>query len=226
MNEEKPVVNGAQTSKEQLTFLVLLYAMALMHIQYPDPPDSSAPKLGLFIGTLIALLCLALSAFGYVAKGKWPQKRQAVELTLNLAALPAAGFLATHLITSFYSIATKASHLPVTLYGKVLWATGILAIGGIFFVFRYKRRFLYGVLEALVGAVVGCQYFDTLISKPISDPSLEPAVVATLTGGIYLVVRGFDNMQNGLNSDPWGKRAQKWIDTFIKIDNGERDTSK
>lgn len=216
MMNDKINTNNSITDKGSLLLLFLLYNVVAIHLIYPDTPETSASELGLFIGISIALLCLVLAGFGYVIKGKLPQKKQAIELVFSLAFLPPAGFVATNLISSVYFIANKAIYFSISSNAKIIWALAVLAVGAIFFAFRYRYRFIYGAIEALIGAIVGCQYFDTLISNRLNGASLEASIVATLTGGIYLVVRGFDNMHNGMKSDPFGKGVQKWIESFIE----------
>lgn len=224
--KNKVKTNNIFIDKGALIPLFLLYSVVAMHVIYPDPPGASASQLGLFIGISIALLCLALAGFGYVIKGRLPQKKQAIELVFSLVFLPPMGFVATNLISSVYFIANKATYFSISSNTKIIWALTVLAVGAIFFVFRYKYRFIYGAIEAIVGAAVGCQYLDTLISNQLGRSSLESSIVATLTGGIYLVVRGFDNMHNGMKSDPLGKSVQKLMESFTGHDEDQNPTKE
>jgi hypothetical protein len=62
-----------------------------------------------------------------------------------------------------------------------------------FFFIRLKWRFVYGVSEACAGVVVASQrfYTEAIVGHLSSAP---PIVLAILTAGVYLVVRGADNM--------------------------------
>jgi hypothetical protein len=81
----------------------------------------------------------------------------------------------------------------------VLGASGILAlplVAAIFlFAFRLKLRSFYGLSEAVVGFWVGVQQ----LGSGAAGPAL---VMAMLTASVYLMVRGFDNIHQGLTKDP------------------------
>lgn len=88
-----------------------------------------------------------------------------------------------------------------------------LAIGSMFFFIRLKWRFVYGVSEACAGVVVASQrfYTDAVVG---TSASTTPIVLAILTAGVYLVVRGADNMHQGLVKeplDPIGQKILKWL---------------
>ena len=66
------------------------------------------------------------------------------------------------------------------------------------FLFRYYCRSIYGLSETLVGLIVAAsRVWNNDI--PASDPSLYLAI---LTAGVYLVVRGLDNIYQGIVSQP------------------------
>lgn len=74
-----------------------------------------------------------------------------------------------------------------------------LAAAILLFSFRLGFRSIYGVSEAVVGFWVGLRQFDAV------DPAapIEPTLVMTiLTASVYLMVRGFDNIHQGLTKDP------------------------
>lgn len=85
----------------------------------------------------------------------------------------------------------------------------VLLIGYALFQFRLRCRFFYGLGEATVGVLVA------VMRVPVSggDPfDWESAVyIAMLTAGVFLVVRGFDNMHTGLRPDSY--------DAFLKAIN-------
>lgn len=95
----------------------------------------------------------------------------------------------------------------------VLVGFATLAIGSMFFFIRLRWRFVYGVSEACAGVVVASQRFYTdAIVGHLS--SATPIVLAILTAGVYLVVRGADNMHQGLTKeplDPIGQKLLKWL---------------
>ena len=69
--------------------------------------------------------------------------------------------------------------------------------GSILFEFRKSLRLLYGFTEVLVGLVVAA----TRQTQDTSLTELGP-FLAFLTAGVYLVVRGLDNIHHALKSDP------------------------
>jgi len=82
-----------------------------------------------------------------------------------------------------------------------LAAIGILTVGlgyGLF-IFRLRARFFFGLTEAIAGL------FIALRNVPANaDPASWSSEIflVILTAGIFLVVRGFDNMHTGLKSEP------------------------
>lgn len=76
--------------------------------------------------------------------------------------------------------------------------TGLLGI--MFFVFRLRYRCVYGLSEAIVGLMVA----RNLVSASARTESEVALYFAMLTAGVYLVVRGLDNVHQGwkARSDP------------------------
>jgi hypothetical protein len=117
-----------------------------------------------------------------------------------------------------YGLFVDLQDLPTLVPGWIAWArqfgplvtvfvssvigSTICTIGVGLFLFRLHRRSCYGATEALVGAFIG-------ISKAIdAKTSLASANLwlALLTASIYLLVRGLDNIHQGLTRepmDPW-----------------------
>ena len=97
-----------------------------------------------------------------------------------------------------------ASQNVVLVMGVV--TTGLLG-GGLFY-FRLRLRSLYGLTEALVGLTVAGHRIATDYATSMSQSSFYLAV---LTAGVYLVVRGLDNVQQGFNKpDPFAARVLRW----------------
>lgn len=92
---------------------------------------------------------------------------------------------------------------PLENRTQFMIATGLMtvALGGLFFGFRLKQRFLYGLIEACAGVAVG-MHRVTLEHWP-NAPQSPGFYLALLTAGIYLVVRGLDNMHQAVRGgDP------------------------
>lgn len=95
-----------------------------------------------------------------------------------------------------------------------------LAAGIVLFFVRLKWRCVYGLSEALIGVVVASQrYYTDALVNPTTTTSLALAV---LTAGVYLVVRGADNIHHGLTKapiDPIGQRFILWVNTWAAKGN-------
>lgn len=92
-----------------------------------------------------------------------------------------------------------------------------LVIGVSLFWFRLKCRCVYGISEIAVGVIVGSQRFYLDALSPASHTPAPFIVLAILTAGVYLVVRGADNVHQGLTKDPKDPVAQKfllWLSKF------------
>ena len=73
--------------------------------------------------------------------------------------------------------------------------------GGLLFLVRLKLRFIYGASEAIVGLVVSTHKVVTEINQVAAINT--NTTLAFLTAGIYLIVRGLDNMHQGLSKEPF-----------------------
>lgn len=74
--------------------------------------------------------------------------------------------------------------------------TAVVALG--FFIFRLRFRVMYGASEALAGLSIAWYQASNHASTGL--PSSSEFYIAILTAGIYLVVRGLDNMHQGVNA--------------------------
>ena len=114
------------------------------------------------------------------------------------------GALYYSLGASAYDLVKWFIHLWNNSYvGPYLAGTAVLLVGIGLFWFRTRCRGVYGLTEVIVGIFVASyKYVEASAgSHPIdaSDPNL---LLALLTAGVYLVVRGLDNIQQGLTSTP------------------------
>lgn len=95
-----------------------------------------------------------------------------------------------------------------------LITTVILVVGAVLFGIREKCRAFYGTGEAAAGLWIASQK----ISNPSPSESTPRALVlALLTASIYLIVRGLDNINVGLNDkdenkrDKWAAKIVNWL---------------
>ena len=94
----------------------------------------------------------------------------------------------------------------------VLLGLAVLTIGGGLFFIRLKFRFLYGITEVFAGVVVALHK----VSTEITDIASVTAgwSLAFLTAAVYLVVRGLDNMHQGMTKEPLDA-ALLWMWRFV-----------
>jgi len=85
----------------------------------------------------------------------------------------------------------------------------VLSLGSLLFYFRLRWRSLYGATEALVGVSVAAHRVIGIQKDP-SALDLE-LFLALPTASIYLVVRGFDNVHQGLTKDPIDPTATRIV---------------
>ena len=99
-------------------------------------------------------------------------------------------------------------HSPGSAKTVTVFLTAILTLGiGIaLFVFRLKSRALYGLTEIIVGVTVAVFRVTTQSSDNLFFNS--ELYIAVLTAGIYLVVRGLDNIHQGFINEPSNSTIQ------------------
>ena len=75
----------------------------------------------------------------------------------------------------------------------------VIVIGYALFLFRLHARFFFGLTEAITGLVIALRNIPAN-----ADPVLWSSEIflVILTAGLFLVVRGLDNMHTGLRSEP------------------------
>ncbi|WP_127805867.1 hypothetical protein [Hydrogenophaga sp. NH-16] len=93
--------------------------------------------------------------------------------------------------------------------GPVVVGLAALLFGLLLFAVRQWSRILYGVSEVIVGVVVAV--YRHAPGSSIWNPD---AFLLLLTAGIYLVVRGLDNIQQGRSRNPPDPIARLWGGLF------------
>lgn len=87
-----------------------------------------------------------------------------------------------------------------------------LSVGSMLFYFRLRMRAIYGLTEAAIGIVVAGNRALTQIDQFTSSDFY----LAILTASVYLIVRGFDNIHQGLTKDPIDQYGTKLF-AFLKM---------
>jgi hypothetical protein len=141
----------------------------------PNLFDCNLPPGKLFKAFFIRILILVLVSplFGLLVYGMWTIARDLINLLRSLPRGPQAAGM-----------------------GVIV----VLCLGAFLFAVRLRYRATYGLSEVVVGLVIAAYRFEANISgaKPISPDFL----VAILTAAVYLVVRGFDNIHQGIAKEP------------------------
>lgn len=101
-------------------------------------------------------------------------------------------------IITYSSIVLAYDFLSAAIQTKSAIRIAILATiaGLVLWFFRFKCRSTYGLIEALVGVYLAWRTVEANTWKSESDMYL-----AVLTAGVYLIVRGVDNIEQGLEKD-------------------------
>jgi len=90
---------------------------------------------------------------------------------------------------------------PLKVFSPVLIGGVALGIGYLLFVFRARAPFVYGMTEVCIGVVVAILRIPDWSAAPTNWDS--EIFIAMLSAGVYLVVRGFDNMNRGLKPESY-----------------------
>jgi len=110
----------------------------------------------------------------------------------------AGGFYYYSLFALLRDVALFAFNLSSIYESVVLTAIFTTASGIILYVFRQRQRVLYGLSEALVGVMAAVSHVTS--GAPHDQIGNLGLYLGVLTAGIYLVVRGLDNVDQGLRS--------------------------
>jgi hypothetical protein len=144
-----------------------------------------------------------------------------------------AGVIVLLLCSAFlvYIIASAFTHIPgflsnlpnrlqsdSALFHK-LYVFAVLAFSILFFLFRKHLRAEYGYLEVLVGLGLVSSYFPAEYTKLVETASQFSMAVEyrtkllSLLGGIYVIVRGLDNIDQGV---------KQWDEKFAKQEESKQ----
>jgi hypothetical protein len=80
-------------------------------------------------------------------------------------------------------------------------ALSVILVGVLLFYFRFIFRSVYGLSEVLVGVVVAVSRVSAL--RDDGTTLRADFLLALLTAGVYLVVRGCDSVYQGVTKEPF-----------------------
>lgn len=98
------------------------------------------------------------------------------------------------LATSILNVTTHLKHNAADPFVALPVGFTVLLIGALFYLLRERSRMTYAALElgsAMGASVEACYRYGT--------DSSNPAFFFTILGGIYIAVRGFDNLFKAIN---------------------------
>jgi len=94
--------------------------------------------------------------------------------------------------------------------GIILTSIFVLCTGLGLFYFRLHMRAIYGITEAAIGIIIGAYRVSTQ-KDPLSNSDFYLAI---LSASVFLIVRGFDNIHQGLYKEPvdnYGARLLRFL---------------
>lgn len=107
------------------------------------------------------------------------------------------------------------AHSTATTGSILLTSAATLLTGTVLFYFRLKARTFYGLTEAVAGvSIAGFKALEIGEFNALANPNFYLVV---LTAGVYLVVRGLDNMHQGIVRepvDPYAHKLSVWWKTL------------
>lgn len=84
-------------------------------------------------------------------------------------------------------------------------------VGGLLYALRGRLRIGYGILEVGVGMMSAMSSFATSTgSAPTTAPTFTTAMGIAVLGGIYIIVRGLDNIGKALEKTPYENTWRKF----------------
>jgi hypothetical protein len=143
---------------------------------------------------------------------------------ITLVNAPFTGFTTA---AFYYSIAAAASDvfrwlvLPAhqSMAANVAIGLATLGVGAVLFFVRLRYRSIYGLTEVSAGMFIAAFRFSVMESvSALADPNV---LIFLLTAGVYLVVRGLDNIHQGLTKDPHDRFAVALVDWYKELGTDE-----
>lgn len=167
------------------------------------------------VASLIMAISLSIGIIGYSAYATKEPKSSWLEWP-GIKSIAASLFYGFGFFFIFYGVVLCAKGVLTVLWVNTAsiwlfsWLAGIatLVVGGVFFCMRLKWRATYGFTEVTAGIYFA--FYRAFVEKGNVPESLE-FYFAVLAGGIYLVVRGLDNIHQGksVEKDPLVRFASR-----------------
>jgi hypothetical protein len=101
-------------------------------------------------------------------------------------------FVNVAILGAFFWKSEEARRVVGTLAIETVFVVAVVICGSLLYWLRQRERGLYASLEILFGILAGVYAIHQILHAPDTD-ALGKAVFATV-GGIYIIVRGLDNL--------------------------------
>lgn len=194
INEIQDLVSKFDSVKEKKSSL-LIFLEALLETLFGSLPFTNVFKL------LLEPSFKRLEGNTIQGKITFFEKKETANLIIGII----TGVLCTLLAVFVYF---NLNHIVATIN---IWGTIVLIlfIGVMLFVFREKQKFSYGVFEFLVGVITiilifNNEHFDLKKIQFTLDFNIR------LLAGLYIMVRGQDNIVKSLKDKKFGLMLKNW----------------
>ncbi len=166
---------------------------------------AAAPFVGMMMAILGVLAFSAVITYLFAAR-RIPKPK---EIPLLFAGSLVFGLVASGIYYSLgvvvYDLAHWTFQPSVSTWDRVFGCLLALVFGVLLFSFRFHYRTFYGLTEAIVGLAIAYSKVRQISGR---EALLSfDAGLGLLTASVYLIVRGFDNMFEGVN----GSRKDRLI---------------
>lgn len=173
-----------------------------------------------YIGSFIFAVLVFFGILFIIKKGFSKPKTTTILFIFSTPILSGIGGLAYYSlalgIKDLYLWSVNFSH---TITGSIVYTILLtLILGIVLFIFRLKLRALYGLVEAITGFIVAGYKVYNVYTIDLNNIEFYLAI---LTAGIFLVVRGFDNIHHGFTKEPKDPIAIKILNKYLNKDKIE-----
>lgn len=130
--------------------------------------------------------------------------------------IPVCFIIGRGILIAFQDLAAWSTEFDSRSWRAFAPPVVVIAAGAVLFQIRRKLRACYGLTEAMAGAFIAA-YDVTIAPVPLFAADLQ--LPLGLLTSVYLIVRGLDNVEQGLTKDPKDPLALRivaWFQTPIE----------
>lgn len=215
MKQDNKTLSGkeklAMASISIVAISIFILVMSIIIISILHTFDNYTTSSIIVTSLLISIPLMILDpANGANAPQRPDNKSSSIREGFDLISGSFVGFLLIALVLTAKDKGPKLLEIAFDIFigNPVLsQALFVIIVAGFLFVFRQKFRFWYGLSESLCGIIVAISKSESSISAMLNPSYL----LLILTASIYLIVRGFDNMHQGINSIKSPFNKDNWL---------------